>query len=51
MPIGLILLSVVPVVAGAARIAELPGGAEITPDNARFFASPNPGVSLPGVGG
>ncbi len=44
MPIGLILLSLVPVLAGAARIAELSGGAEITPDNARFFASPLPVV-------
>jgi uncharacterized membrane protein len=44
VPIGLILLSLVPVMAGAARIAELSGGAEITPDNARFFASPLPVV-------
>ncbi|MBE7532927.1 MAG: DUF2306 domain-containing protein [Chloroflexi bacterium] len=44
VPIGLILLSLVPVLAGAARIAELSGGAEITPDNARFFASPLPVV-------
>lgn len=44
VPIGLILLSVVPVVAGAARIAELSSGAEITPENARFFASPLPVV-------
>lgn len=44
VPAGLILLSAVPVVAGAARITELTGGAEITPDNARFFASPLPVV-------
>ncbi len=48
IPVGLILLSLVPVLAGAARIAELGsglgGGAEITPENARFFASPLPVV-------
>ncbi|MBX3059420.1 MAG: DUF2306 domain-containing protein [Anaerolineae bacterium] len=44
IPAGLILLSLVPVIAGAARIAELSGGAEITADNARFFASPLPVV-------
>nr|WP_154937079.1 DUF2306 domain-containing protein [Micromonospora palomenae] len=42
VPVGLIMLSAVPVVAGAARFAELTGGATITPDNARFFASPVP---------
>jgi uncharacterized membrane protein len=41
---GLIVLSVVPVAAGAVRIAGLAGGAEITLDNARFFASPLPVV-------
>ncbi len=45
VPIGLILLSLVPVLAGAARIAQLSGGVEITPDNARFFASPIPVVA------
>lgn len=44
IPIGLIVLSAVPVVAGAVRIAQLSGGAEITPENARFFASPIPVV-------
>ena len=44
-PAGLVLLSVVPVVAGAARLAELGGGATVTPDNARFFAAPLPVVS------
>jgi len=44
IPAVLIVLSVVPVVAGAVRLAELSGGAEITPDNARFFASPLPVV-------
>lgn len=42
VPAGLILLSIVPVIAGTARLAELSGGAEITPENARFFASPWP---------
>ncbi len=45
VPFGLILLSLVPVLAGAARIAQLSGGAEITPDNARFFTSPVPVVA------
>lgn len=44
VPIGLILFSLVPVMAGAARIVELMGGAEISADNARFFASPLPVV-------
>ena len=39
---GLILLSFIPVVAGAFRLTTLAGGAAITPDNARFFASPLP---------
>ena len=45
VPIGLLLLSLVPVLAGAARIAELSSGAEITTNNARFFASPIPVVA------
>ncbi|GAT68087.1 membrane protein [Planomonospora sphaerica] len=44
MPAMLILLSAVPVVAGAVRLTELTGGAEITPENARFFAVPLPVV-------
>lgn len=44
VPVGLILLSLIPVVAGAARLTELTGGAAITPQNARFFASPVPVV-------
>jgi uncharacterized membrane protein len=44
IPVGLILLSLVPVVAGTARLVELAGGGEITPANARFFASPLPVV-------
>ena len=44
VPVGLILLSAIPVLAGAIRLTELTNGAEITPDNARFFASPLPVV-------
>ncbi|MCX6953647.1 MAG: DUF2306 domain-containing protein, partial [Verrucomicrobia bacterium] len=33
-------LSLVPVAGGMVRLVELGGGAEITPDNARFFAAP-----------
>lgn len=44
IPTSLILLSLVPVVAGAFRLTELASNAEITPDNARFFASPLPVV-------
>lgn len=43
-PAGLIALSLVPVAAGAFRIAELSGGATVTPANARFFDSPVPVV-------
>ncbi|MEJ3744579.1 DUF2306 domain-containing protein [Actinomycetes bacterium KLBMP 9797] len=42
---GLLALSLIPVVAGAFRVTELSTGAEITPDNARFFASPVPIVT------
>jgi len=42
VPAALLVLSIVPVAARAARIAQLTGGAQITPDNARFFASPLP---------
>ena len=48
----LIVLSAVPVAAGAVRLIGLAGGAEITLENARFFAAPLPvvvhiiGVSL-----
>jgi len=45
VPMGLILLSMVPVLAGAVRIVELSSGAEINPNNARFFASPIPVVA------
>ncbi|HMQ33605.1 MAG TPA: DUF2306 domain-containing protein [Chloroflexaceae bacterium] len=41
---GLILLSAIPLAAGAFRLGQLAGGAAITPANARFFASPLPVV-------
>jgi uncharacterized membrane protein len=41
---SLILLSVIPLAAGAFRLSELAGGAPITAANARFFASPLPVV-------
>ena len=44
VPIGLILLSVIPLTFGAIRLSQLINGAEITPANARFFASPSPVV-------
>ncbi len=44
IPAAIILFSVIPMLGGALRLAELGGGAEITPDNARFFASPVPVV-------
>lgn len=42
VPAGLILLSAVPIIAGAARVTQLAGGATETPENARFFAAPLP---------
>jgi uncharacterized membrane protein len=42
IPAALLFLSLVPVLAGSARIIELTSGAAITLDNARFFASPIP---------
>ena len=44
VPSTLIALSAVPVVAGTIRVVGLAGGAEITTDNARFFAVPLPVV-------
>ena len=44
MPTLLIILSAIPVAAGTVRLVQLAGGAEITPDNARFFAAPVPVV-------
>ncbi|MFW0771985.1 DUF2306 domain-containing protein [Paenarthrobacter nitroguajacolicus] len=45
IPTALIILSLIPVIAGAARLTELTGGATVTPQNARFFASPIPVVT------
>ena len=42
---ALLVLSVIPLAAGAFRLTQLAGGAEITPANARFFASPLPVVA------
>lgn len=44
VPAALIVLSTIPLAAGAFRLTELARGAEITPANARFFASPLPVV-------
>ena len=41
---GLLVLSAIPLAAGAFRLTQLAGGADITPANARFFASPLPVV-------
>jgi uncharacterized membrane protein len=44
IPAGLIFLAIVPAIAGTARLVQLAGGAEITAENARFFAQPLPVV-------
>jgi uncharacterized membrane protein len=44
LPTGLVLLSTIPVTAGGLRIGQLSTGAQITADNARFFADPVPVV-------
>ena len=44
VPAMLVLVSLVPAVAGTARLAQLAGGAEVTTANARFFAQPIPVV-------
>lgn len=41
---GLIALSFIPIAAGTFRVIQLGTGAEITPENARFFAAPLPVV-------
>ena len=40
--LGLLLLSFIPIAGGAHRLTQLTDGTEITPANARFFASPPP---------
>jgi uncharacterized membrane protein len=42
--VGLLLLSFIPIAGGAHRLTQLTDGTEITPANARFFASPPPVV-------
>jgi uncharacterized membrane protein len=44
VPVLLVLLSLVPAIAGTARLAELASGAAVTAANARFFAHPIPVV-------
>ncbi len=44
MPVGLLFLSLIPILGGAFRLTELTGGAEVTPQNERFFDSPTPVV-------
>ena len=39
---ALLLLSIIPLIFGVIRLVQLASGAEITPDNARFFESPLP---------
>jgi hypothetical protein len=39
---GLIALTLVPAIAGSVRLASMAAGATVTPENARFFASPVP---------
>lgn len=45
VPAGLLILSLVPIVAGSARLSQLTTGATITAENARFFDSPLPVVA------
>ena len=42
IPAGLITLSLIPAIAGTMRMFQLGSGAQITPENARFFAAPLP---------
>ncbi len=44
IPAGLVALSAIPTVAGIFRVLQLAAGAEITPENARFFVAPLPVV-------
>ena len=45
IPAGLILLSLVPVIAGGLRLTELAAGAEVTEGNARFVNAPVPVIA------
>jgi uncharacterized membrane protein YozB (DUF420 family) len=42
VPAALILLSIIPLTFGVLRLIQLAEGAEVTPENARFFAAPLP---------
>ncbi len=42
VPAALIFISIIPVIFGSLRLAELTGGAAVTPANQRFFDSPVP---------
>jgi hypothetical protein len=42
VPVGLLILSFIPIAGGAFRLTQLAGSAQITTANARFFASPLP---------
>ncbi len=44
LPAALLLLSAIPVAAGAVRVTQLTVGVEITPEDARYFAAPVPVV-------
>ncbi|MET8088260.1 DUF2306 domain-containing protein [Micromonospora sp. NPDC005237] len=44
LPVALILLGLIPMLAGAGRLTELGSGPEVTPANARFVADPLPVV-------
>jgi hypothetical protein len=44
IPAGLVVLALVPTLAGAVRVAELAGDPVVTPANARFVAAPLPVV-------
>lgn len=44
LPASLVLLSIVPALAGTVRLAQLAAGAKVTAENARFFAQPLPVV-------
>src|SRR5207249_5393366 len=44
VPVAFIALCAIPLIAGAVRLVTLAVGAEVTPENARFFGAPLPVV-------
>lgn len=44
LPAALIVLTLMPMTGGVIRLSQMTGGAEVTPANARFIASPAPAV-------